>query len=177
MTSMPRDLSFITRYPDRQSRGDRFLFGYHGKGAYTGQGRFVVANNGRPDKDIPTGPAGVLATWDGTTVAANGGSYATTDPNQPPRPTAATPRRPARLHRRLDPCFQNPALRGHRPRRHFRQPESRHRSDLVHRLRREVGVAACDGKPAVEPLATAQGVLLARRLARLAHRVAAHPPA
>lgn len=78
-----RDLSFVTRYPDVQSRGDRFLFGYHGKGAYTGQGRFVVANNGRPNnQNDPTGPAGVLATWDGTTVAGNGGSYlATNDPN------------------------------------------------------------------------------------------------
>jgi hypothetical protein len=77
------DLSFITRYPDRQGTGDRFLFGYHGKGAYTGQGRLVVANNGRPaSQGTPTGPAGVLATWDGVTVAQNGGSYlATNDPN------------------------------------------------------------------------------------------------
>ena len=78
-----RDLSFITRYPDIQGKGDRFLFGYHGKGAYTGQGRFVVGNNGRPNnQETPTGPAGALATWDGTTVAENGGSYFTTnDPN------------------------------------------------------------------------------------------------
>ncbi|MCB1131446.1 MAG: hypothetical protein KDN05_09985, partial [Verrucomicrobiae bacterium] len=77
------DLTFIRRYPDVQSRGDRFLFGYHGKGAYTGQGRLVVANNGRPNnQDVPTGPAGVLATWNGTTVQQNGGSYfATNDPN------------------------------------------------------------------------------------------------
>ena len=72
------DLSFITRYPDVQGKGDRFLFGYHGKGAYTGQNRLVVANNGRPNnQEIPTGPAGVLATWNGTTVAQNGGSYFT----------------------------------------------------------------------------------------------------
>lgn len=78
-----RDLSFIRRYPDVQSKGDRFLFGYHGKGAYTGQGRLVVANNGRPNnQNDPTGPAGVLATWDGNTVADNGGSYlAGNDPN------------------------------------------------------------------------------------------------
>jgi hypothetical protein len=77
------DLSFVTRYPDIQGKGDRFLFGYHGKGAYTGQGRLVVANNGRPNnQNDPTGPAGVLATWDGVTVADNGGSYlATNDPN------------------------------------------------------------------------------------------------
>jgi hypothetical protein len=78
-----RDLSFVTRYPDIQGKGDRFLFGYHGKGAYTGQGRFVVGNNGRPNsQNDPTGPAGVLATWDGTTVQQNGGTYlATNDPN------------------------------------------------------------------------------------------------
>ncbi len=79
------DLSFITRYPDVQSTGDRFLHGYHGKGAYSGQGQLVVANNGRNwNTSVPTGPAGVLATWDGTTVADNGGSYlATNDPNSP----------------------------------------------------------------------------------------------
>jgi len=77
------DLSVITRYPDRQSSGDRFLFGYHGKGLYSGQGKLVAANNGRPGRQSdPTGPAGVLATWDGTTVADNGGSYfSTNDPN------------------------------------------------------------------------------------------------
>jgi len=77
------DLSFITRYPDIQGRGDRFLFGYHGKGLYTGQGLLVAANNGRPNNQrTPTGEAGVLATWDGATVADNGGSYlATNDPN------------------------------------------------------------------------------------------------
>lgn len=71
-----RDLSFIVRYPDVQPRGDRFMFGYHGKGAFTGQGLFIVGNNGRPqNQQVPTGPAGVLATWDGTTVADNGGTY------------------------------------------------------------------------------------------------------
>jgi len=77
------DLSVITRYPDIQGRGDRFLFGYHGKGLYSGQGLLVAANNGRPNNQgDPTGKAGVLATWDGTTVADNGGNYlATNDPN------------------------------------------------------------------------------------------------
>jgi hypothetical protein len=71
-----RDLSFITRYPDIQGKGDRFLSGYHGKGAYTGQSRLVVANNGRPkNQETPAGPAGVLATWDGTTMAENGGKF------------------------------------------------------------------------------------------------------
>jgi hypothetical protein len=78
-----KDLTLIKRYPDVQGKGDRFLFGYHGKGAYTGQGRLIVTNNGRPNhQNDPTGPAGVLATWDGNTVADNGGSYsATNDPN------------------------------------------------------------------------------------------------
>ena len=71
-----RDLSVIVRYPDVQRTSDRFLFGYHGKGAYTGQGVLVVGNNGRAyDQANPRGPSGVLATWDGTTVADNGGSY------------------------------------------------------------------------------------------------------
>jgi hypothetical protein len=62
-----RDLSLITRYPDRQSGGDDFLFGYHGKGAYTGGGRFIVANNGRPDYSAdPAQESGVLASWDGS---------------------------------------------------------------------------------------------------------------
>jgi hypothetical protein len=87
------DLSFITRYPDVQGKGDRFLFGYHGKGAYTGQGRFVVANNGRPNnQETPTGPAGVLATWDGATVAGNGGAYlATNDPNNTAEENSVNP--------------------------------------------------------------------------------------
>ncbi|MFU8894432.1 MAG: hypothetical protein ACNA8L_12480 [Luteolibacter sp.] len=71
-----RDLSFTVRYPDVQQRGDRFIFGYHGKGAFAGQGLLVVGNNGRPqNQEDPTGPAGVLATWDGTTVADNGGKF------------------------------------------------------------------------------------------------------
>lgn len=72
------DLSFITRYPDKQGTGDEFLFGYHGKGAYSGGGRLIVANNGRPnDQDNPQGAAGVLASWDGSVL---GGSSST--PNQ-----------------------------------------------------------------------------------------------
>lgn len=91
-----RDLSFITRYPDVQPRGDRFIFGYHGKGAFTGQGLFVVGNNGRPqNQNDPTGPAGALATWDGTTVADNDGSYTDDhlphDASQGPEPVAPEP--------------------------------------------------------------------------------------
>ncbi len=75
------DLSFITRYPDVQSRGDKFIFGYHGKGAYSGQGYFIVGNNGRPlNQGTPLGPAGTLARWDGTTYAENGNSYLPLDP-------------------------------------------------------------------------------------------------
>ncbi|MFO1529986.1 MAG: hypothetical protein U1F77_09720 [Kiritimatiellia bacterium] len=57
------DLSVIVRYPDVQAHGDDFLSGYHGKGAYSGQGRLVVGNNG---EDAQTLPSGVLATWDGS---------------------------------------------------------------------------------------------------------------
>lgn len=89
-----RDLSFVTRYPDVQGMGDRFLFGYHGKGAYSGQGRLVVANNGRPNhQETPIGPAGVLATWDGTTVEQNGGAY-TKDHLANPLADGSNPRPP-----------------------------------------------------------------------------------
>lgn len=57
------NLTFIVRYPDVQAHGDNFLSGYHGKGAYSGQGRLVVGNNG---EDNQTLPSGVLATWDGS---------------------------------------------------------------------------------------------------------------
>ncbi len=64
------DLSFITRYPDKQS-DDPFLFGYHGKGAYTGGGRLIVSNNGRQDnQNTLTGASGVLASWDGAVRGA-----------------------------------------------------------------------------------------------------------
>jgi len=91
-----RDLSVIVRYPDVQGKGDRFIFGYHGKGAYSGQGLLAVGNNGRPQRqNDPTGPAGVLATWDGTTVAENGGSYTddhlANPPSHGPAAVAAQP--------------------------------------------------------------------------------------
>ena len=64
------DLSVITRYPDNQSN-DPFLFGYHGKGAYTGGGKLIVANNGRQDNQGSLAdPAGVLASWDGSVRGA-----------------------------------------------------------------------------------------------------------
>ncbi|MCR4415619.1 MAG: hypothetical protein NUV77_24670 [Thermoguttaceae bacterium] len=45
------------------------LPGYHGKGAYTGQGRVVYANNGEASAEArrrPDIPSGCLAEWDGT---------------------------------------------------------------------------------------------------------------
>lgn len=64
-----RDLSLVTRYPDVQGGGDDFLFGYHGKGAYTGGGRLIVANNGRSDySSDPAQESGVLASWDGSVM-------------------------------------------------------------------------------------------------------------
>ena len=44
------------------------LPGYHGKGFYSGQGRYVYANNGDHAREAlsdPTVPSGVLAEWDG----------------------------------------------------------------------------------------------------------------
>ena len=58
------DLTYKVRYPDVQGTGDSFLAGYHGKGAYSGQGLLAVGNNGEPNQ---TFPSGVLATWNGTT--------------------------------------------------------------------------------------------------------------
>ena len=98
----------------------------------------------------PPAQAGVLATWDGTTVADNGGNYlATNDPQHRHRRQHRRPgRRPARLHRRLEPAPQGPALRSHRPRRHPRQPEPRHRPGLGHRLRRQIRHPPRAGSPA-----------------------------
>src|SRR5688500_4805343 len=48
--------------------GGTLLPGYHGKGAYTGHGRVVYANNGETGKEAqlkPFVPSGVLATWNG----------------------------------------------------------------------------------------------------------------
>lgn len=68
-------LAVRTLYPD--ANGDRsgdlagtLLPGYHGKGAYTGQGRLVYANNGERSPEAlkrPEVPSGCLAEWDGKT--------------------------------------------------------------------------------------------------------------
>ena len=74
------------------------LPGYHGKGAYTGQGRVIYANNGeysdRARRD-PTTPSGALAEWNGkdwkiirrnqfTDVAGPGGIYGNSNPDADP---------------------------------------------------------------------------------------------
>lgn len=94
-----RDLSYVLRYPDIQVNGDRMLAGDHGKGAYTGQGRFVVSNNGRVvNRNGPSGPSGVLAMWDGRTVEEVGGNYrADRDQNQEDPVDDPVPARPEYL--------------------------------------------------------------------------------
>ena len=57
-------------WTDEQKKGGRKadLPGYHGKGFYSGQGRYVYANNGDHAKEAlsnPAIPSGVLASWDG----------------------------------------------------------------------------------------------------------------
>jgi len=57
-------------WTDEQVKGGRHadLPGYHGKGFYSAQGRYVYANNGDHAKEArtdPTVPSGVLAEWDG----------------------------------------------------------------------------------------------------------------
>ncbi|MEE8452844.1 MAG: hypothetical protein V3R99_13045 [Thermoguttaceae bacterium] len=80
------------------------LPGWHGKGAYTAQGRVVLANNGERSSDSYRGPlitqpesaeaAGVLAEWDGTEwriverrqftdVTGPGGIYGSPDDDSP----------------------------------------------------------------------------------------------
>ncbi|NOY81549.1 MAG: hypothetical protein GXP31_11180 [Kiritimatiellaeota bacterium] len=64
-------LDVTTIHADTQNGGNRLLPGYHGKGAYSGQGRLVVSNNGErtraPHETWPVlyGAAGCLAEWDG----------------------------------------------------------------------------------------------------------------
>ena len=52
---------------DPRDKGGSLLPGYHGKGAYTGQGRIVYANNGETGPAAlkrPDVPSGCLAQWD-----------------------------------------------------------------------------------------------------------------
>lgn len=78
--------------------GGSLLPGYHGKGAYTGQGRVIYANNGERGQDALRKPditSGVLASWDGkdwtivrrnqfTEVTGPGGIYGNEKPDTDP---------------------------------------------------------------------------------------------
>jgi len=64
-------LAVTTIHADTQRGGKNLLPGYHGKGAYSSQGRLVVSNNGERKRN-PNEPwpllydtAGCLAEWDG----------------------------------------------------------------------------------------------------------------
>lgn len=53
---------------DKGGHAGKLLPGYHGKGAYSGQGRVVYANNGEVSSEAlrrPDVPSGCLAEWDG----------------------------------------------------------------------------------------------------------------
>jgi len=67
-----KTLGFKELWADEQVKGGRKsdLPGYHGKGFYSAQGRYVYANNGdhaSAARYDPTVPSGVLAEWDGQT--------------------------------------------------------------------------------------------------------------
>ena len=66
-----RSLAVTELWSDEQRPGGRKadLPGYHGKGFYSAQGRYVYANNGDHAQAAlmnPAVPSGVLAEWDGT---------------------------------------------------------------------------------------------------------------
>jgi hypothetical protein len=66
-----KTLDVKTMFPDGNTMkelANALLPGYHGKGAYTSQGRIVYANNGErsPEAKVrPDVPSGCLAEWDG----------------------------------------------------------------------------------------------------------------
>jgi len=60
-------------HKDRNVGGTDILPGDHGKGAYTGQGRLIVANNGR---------GGVLAEWNGTDDPSDPKTWTIVDRNK-----------------------------------------------------------------------------------------------
>ena len=65
-----KTLAVTELWADEQRKAGRHadLPGYHGKGFYSAQGRYVYANNGdhaRAALNDPTVPSGVLAEWDG----------------------------------------------------------------------------------------------------------------
>ena len=62
-----RTLAVTTIHTDTHKGGDDMVPGYHGKGAYSAQGRLVVANNGEKGRGHPMmyDKAGCLAEWNG----------------------------------------------------------------------------------------------------------------
>jgi hypothetical protein len=65
-----KSLEVTELWADEQRKEGRHsdLPGYHGKGFYSGQGRYVYANNGDHAREAlknPAVPSGVLAEWDG----------------------------------------------------------------------------------------------------------------
>lgn len=65
-----KSLAVKELWTDEQKKEGRHsdLPGYHGKGFYSSQGRYVYANNGDHAREAlrdPTVPSGVLAEWDG----------------------------------------------------------------------------------------------------------------
>ena len=65
-------LAVAELWADEQVKAGRKadLPGYHGKGFYSAQGRYVYANNGdhaAAARTNPAAPSGVLAEWDGKT--------------------------------------------------------------------------------------------------------------
>lgn len=96
-----KTLAVTELYPDAnytKDNGGALLPGYHGKGAYSGQGRLVYANNGeRSSKALryPNIPSGCLAEWNGkdwtvvrrnqfTEVTGPGGIYGNEHPDRDP---------------------------------------------------------------------------------------------
>ncbi len=143
-----RTLAVTELWADEQRKEGRHadLPGYHGKGFYSGQGRYVYANNGehgaealrRPDVPRACSPSG-------TARLRPGRSSAATSSRRSPAPAASMeariPRR-SRLDHRLGPSLAHP------------------------------DGARCWP---VARLPAAEGLALLRRRAWLEHRVAAHP--
>jgi hypothetical protein len=97
-----KTLGVTELWADEQRKTGRHadLPGYHGKGFYSAQGRYIYANNGDHAKAAlsdPTTPSGVLAEWDGkadawtvvrrnqfTDVTGPGGIYGSEKPETDP---------------------------------------------------------------------------------------------
>ncbi|MEN6496745.1 MAG: hypothetical protein ABFD16_20840 [Thermoguttaceae bacterium] len=96
-----KTLAVTELYPDAnrtKNTGGELLPGYHGKGAYSGQGRLVYANNGEKSSEALRRPeiaSGCLAEWNGkdwnvvrrnqfTEVTGPGGIYGNEHPDRDP---------------------------------------------------------------------------------------------